>query len=163
MKRLSFVIATAIALSACNSPQPAPQSTAEASVDCPPAPAPEVPKPMYDPLPDGVVLDLPFHVRSDRFYTTRGGDQRRVSTLELLDGDAGTVAREIGSALEASGFSTIAIPEKEDGVERLAFRKGGYGRINVSYQADPGDSPVNPAAVGVLKFDWPVDASPAAP
>lgn len=112
----------------------------------------------YSPLPPGVVLQTPFHVRGDRIYVTPKGMTRRVGTLELLEGDAIAVATGLETQMADAGFRTLVVPQKEDGMARFAYDRKDYGRINVYAQADVGANPFHPDAVGIIKFDWPLDA-----
>ena len=105
---------------------------------------------------------MPYQVRSDRVYTTKAGLTRRRSTLELLESDVATVVADVSTQLVSEGFRKVAVKDSIDGLTRLAFAKKDYGRINITGSKDVGDKPSNPKAVGLLSFDWPVDAAPSA-
>ena len=114
----------------------------------------------YSPLPKGVVL-APFHVRSDRIYTTKVGAERRRATLELLEGGTAAAADDVSKQMAASGFRSLGVEDKGDGMIRLAFLKKDAGRINVTASSDVGDKPSNPHAVGLIMFDWQLAPAPA--
>lgn len=160
MKNAIFLVGIAALVAACSQPSSQPVTPSSTAVaECPPAS--NAAATSYSPLPPGFAFATPFHVRGDRIYTTPTGLARRISTLEILAGDSGTVAVEAGRAFVAMGFREVQIPSKDEGQTRLAFVKPGYGRVNIYAQADVGDKPFNPAAVGLVKFDWPLTPPPA--
>lgn len=113
----------------------------------------------YKPFPSAISLTTAYHVRRDHIYTTKAGDARRGSSLELLEGDALAVVDSLGESLVAQGFHAMNLKDKGDGVTRVAYRKTGYGRINLSATPSVGEKPSNPDAVGVVAIDWPVPQS----
>jgi len=164
MIRKFVVLVLLMFLAACSREQPVAPLEAEApaaaaaSVDTAPVPQGFV----YSPLPEGVSIATPFHVRNDRIYSTRTGAMRRRSNLELLEGDAAAAAVAVGSQLQAGGFRSIEIEDKGDGMTRLAFIKKAAGRVNLRAGSDVGAKPANPLAQGLLSIDWQVSAAPAA-
>lgn len=159
---LALSLSAAMTLAACGVEQPA------ATSDSDPMPADDSQSAAmaaaskgfhYSPWPGMVIVESPFHVRSDRIYTTKNGADRRRTTLELLEGEAANVIGSIGDTLVSEGFSAMNIPDKGDGIQRLAYRRNGYGRINLSAKSDAGDKPANPRATGVITFDWPLSGS----
>jgi hypothetical protein len=160
MKNAIFLVGIAALVASCSQPSSQPVAPNGTSVaECPPAS--NATATSYSPLPPEFAFATPFHVRADRIYTSPTGVPRRISTLEILAGNADTVAAEAGRAFVAMGFREVQTPSKGDGLTRLAFVKPKYGRINIYAQADVGDKPFNPAAVGLIKFDWPLAAPPA--
>lgn len=154
-----------LVLAACSSE--APQSVATDAPETPAAASPVLPASAatpaaYTPFPDGVRVVSPFHVRSDRIYTTKGGDERRRATLETLESDAVATANDIASQLTGAGFRALDAKDRGDGVVRLGFLKKGVGRINVLASADVGEKPSNPRALGVVAIDWPTAKRPGA-
>lgn len=148
-------------LCACSdrpSPQAEPQAThapAVAEVTAPAAaPSQSMIASGYSPLPKGLVIASPFHVRNDRIYTTKSGTTRRRAMLELLDANGSAVADSLGEQLQAQGFRPLAVDDKNDGVTRRAFVQKGRGRINLSTSADVGGRPANPEAKALLAIDW---------
>jgi hypothetical protein len=159
---LALSLSAAMTLAACGAEQPA------ATSDSDPMPADDSQSAAmaaaskgfhYSPWPGMVIVETPFHVRSDRIYTTKNGADRRRTTLELLEGEAAKVIGSIGDTLVSGGFSAMNIPDKGDGIQRLAYRRNGYGRINLSAKSDVGDKPANPRATGLITFDWPLSGS----
>jgi hypothetical protein len=151
------VVSLALALVACSPEKPAAPAEQDQSANVVPVQTPAVRGFVYTPLPDYVVIDTPFHVRSDRIYATKNGIMRRRSTLELLQGGAVPVATAISEELTAAGFRAVDVKDKGDGITRLGFLKKGTGRINVSATPEVGEKPSNPKAVGVVSIDWPVN------
>jgi hypothetical protein len=158
-----FCFTLVAAIAGCSREQPAAQP-AQVSADPAPSahcvPAQEAASGfVYSPLPPGVTLSTRFIVRGDRIYTTKAGAQRRLATLELLEGDAPVVAQALVGQMTALGFTQVAMPEKDDGLTRLGFTRKDLGRVNIYATSDVGKSPFNPAAIGLLKFDWPASGS----
>lgn len=110
----------------------------------------------YSPYPAGLHLQQPYQVRVDRIYTTKDGVERRHSTLELLEGDAGSAKDALVSQLETKGFHVMDAPQKGDGIVRTGLVRPRAGRINLSSSDRVGDKPANPHAVGLVSLDWPV-------
>ncbi len=106
-----------------------------------------------------VIVETPFHVPCNRIYTTKNGAERRRTTIELLEGEAATVIGSIGDSRVSEGFRAMNIQDKGDGIQRLAYKRNGYGRINLSAKSDVEDKPANPRATGPIMFDWPLSDS----
>lgn len=136
-------------------PDAAPQAVQAESEPCPPA--------GYSATPDGVTVDHDYLVRADRMYVARSGDERRRTTLELLDGDPRTVAEAALATLMEQGFRQLDIPDRGDGVLRLAVHEPGVGRINISATDDRGGNPAHPRSVGLVGFDMPMAPAGAEP
>jgi len=119
-------------------------------------PAAECPEPRYSPLPAAVAFDRDFLVRTDKVYVTRAGGERRRTSLEILDGDAQAIAREVVADLVAQGARELDVEDRGDGTLRLAVNQRGVGRINVSATDDRGANPAHPRSVGIVAFDWPL-------
>lgn len=164
MTRHLVVLAVALALGACSGKDAAPQVSANTTADATPTATADDQAPTgfaYSPFPHGVVLVQPFHVRSDRIYTTKPGAQRRRATLELLADGPASAADSVRKQMAASGFRALTVKDKGDGITRLAFVKKGMGRINVNTSSEVGDKPSNPHAVGLIMFDWQLAPAPA--
>jgi len=165
MLKKSIVLAFLVALGACSQETVQPASTSTRDTTVAPAASKEQPEIDlgydYRPLPDGVGIEAPFVVRNDRIYVTKAGDERRRTSLEILEGDSTRLAEAAVGQLEAQGFSRMQIPERGDGVLRMAVRKKGVGRINVTANPDVGNNPSHPRSVGVISFDWPSAAAQA--
>jgi len=162
MKASVFLIGTVAVLTACNAPSTASKNASSQANDCKQE-AIAASTNAYTPLPEVVTFTPAFHVRKDRIYTTPKGVRRRNVNLEILQGDAVQASTVAGESLLKSGFKAVPVPTKGDGITRLAFDKPGYGRININARTDVGDKPSNPDAVGVVVFDWPLQAPVAKP
>jgi hypothetical protein len=106
-----------------------------------------------DPLPDGVVLDLPVQLRRDRWVPTEGGTVRRL-TLHYDLHDEGEAEDRVRLALRTAGFTTAAPAEGADPAVELWFDRPDYGRVGVT--VTPFD--VDPSSV-VRGFIW-IDLPP---
>lgn len=157
MSRKFMLLALLLAVGCAKEAPPAapgPQAAATAATDAVETAA--CPEPRYSPLPPGAVFDQDFLVRRDRVNQTRSGALRRRTSLELLGGDAASLAAAIADRYAAEGFRRLDVADRGDGIVRFAVAKGGVGRINIAAAAGRPDKPVHPASVGVVSFDWPV-------
>src|SRR5678815_3484980 len=87
-KNLVYIGILAV-LAACSGERPAPADAGPepgvaAAITTASGPGEQKCVDAYSPLPKAVVL-TPYHVRSDRIYTTKTGAERRRATLELLE------------------------------------------------------------------------------
>lgn len=120
-----------------------------AAVDCP--------APAYSATPPDVSeVESQYFVRTDRVYVTKAGDERRRTTIELMEGDPGAVAQAIVDGYVARGFRQLEVADEGDGTSRFAVTKAGVGRTNISATTDRGNNPSHPRSVGLVHFDWPV-------
>lgn len=105
-----------------------------------------------DPLPEGVVLDLPVQLRTDRWLATPSGTVRRLTLhYDLRDEDEAETA--VVQALRDAGFAPVAAAEDADPDIERWFDRPDYGRVGV--RVVPFD--VDPASVvrGRLDLDLP--------
>lgn len=161
MIRICRVVTLSAVLMIASCSSEAPQSASVSVPPCAPAPgesggAAQASGFAYSPLPAGIVLMSPYQVRVDRVYVTSKGEERRTTSLELLEGNVDSLAQDILRQLADTGYTAMNIPEKNDGVTRRAVRKKSVGRINVSNTEKLGAKPSNPRSVGVISFDWPL-------
>jgi hypothetical protein len=149
--RLLMLLAVGLAAACSQKPQDAaPQASApsQSSEACTQSAA-------YSPLPGGIEVTFPFHLRSDRFFTNKKDKLRRRVTLELLEGDAGTAFDSASQSLVAAGYKAKGEPKGEPTTRRLqAFTKKGQPSILLASNFGVGDKPANPAAVGLVSFEW---------
>ncbi len=128
------------------------------------APAIETGDAFRHPLPEGVILQPPFHARLDKPAPKPDGSAvgRRIE-FEYLQGDASAAMAAFATSMDAAGFKSRG-PETKDGVVRQVFVKDGYGYVSARAQADAAAKYKHPEAKGYLVAAWPkTDASTAAP
>jgi hypothetical protein len=92
-----------------------------------------------DPLPDGVVLDLPVQLRRDRWLATKRGTVRRL-TLHYDLHDEEDAEHQVRLALRAARFSPVAPAEGADPAIEQWFDRPDYGRVGVTvapFDVDP--------------------------
>lgn len=163
MKKLILPIAClALALAACgekpapagSTPAETPKTDAAATAAAKPAPA-QTGKSLAGPLPQGVTLGFPVHVRYDRIEAKKGRNQRLI-LVETLEEGSGKALR---ASMKAAGFRlstpVAEIKPEEDGSRRLLFVKKGW-KGNVTAIITPkGDRKLqNKNATGTIYFIW---------
>lgn len=107
----------------------------------------------YAYLPGGVVFRFKHHLRNDRFVQGKAGDVRRRVALELLDGSAGTISRQIEQSMTAAGYN-LAGTEASHGKTVMRFRKKGRPLTQISILPSAGANPVSPDAIGLIIVDF---------
>lgn len=108
----------------------------------------------YDPMPPGVVVGVPFHLRSDRITSDSKGNYRRRVTFEYLSGDAASVFDSIVGSVTGAGYSAKERKEK-DGRLSIGFNKKGIGALLLSVNPNAVPKPAHPDAKGMFVLDFP--------
>lgn len=108
----------------------------------------------YDPMPEGMTVNIPYHLRGDRIYADAKGNYRRRVTLEYLDGDAGSVFDAAFMSLTSAGYVAKKKWEK-DGRFGSGFNKKGVGALLLSVNPKAVPKPAHPDAKGMLVLDYP--------
>lgn len=112
----------------------------------------------YSPLPEGVVINFPFHFRIDRIAPNKNGQLNRRVVLEIVDGDlAGSFDSAKQSLLEAGYQPSGKLKGSAAKKQSQKFKKKGAPTITLSSNVRVGKKPSNPSAVGVVYFDWLID------
>lgn len=119
------------------------------------APKVTVAKPLNKPLPQHVILTFPYHVRADRPMETKAGKKVRRVVMEFLDGKAGEAITSLKASMKAAGFTASPVVSKTKGVRFVAFRKEGYGRVQVWVSAHRELETLHEQAKGTIRLDWP--------
>ncbi len=109
----------------------------------------------YSPLPGNLQVQFPFHLRSDRIFTTKRGNVRRRVTLETLNGTAPEAFDSASQSLIGAGYKVKgkAKGEAEKKYAQTFVRKGQPSIALVS-NVDVGSKPANPDATGLVYFEW---------
>lgn len=173
MKQLTLLAIALFVLAGCKQDRAPDAAVAQASpstpeVASPAAPCEEGQGAGYAWLPAGLALDIAYHLRADRIYTSKNDVQRRRVVLEFLDGDVDSVLAATEKSMIAAGFTARPRRDQPNGNIIVPYVKRGYGSITVVASATPGDNPSNPGAKGMVAFDFPageaaaVVAAPAA-
>ncbi len=105
-----------------------------------------------DPLPDGVVLDLPVQLRADRLLDTRGGPVRRLDLHYDLRDEA-EVEFEVTAAFRGAGFRPASPATGADPAIEQWFERADYGRVGVA--VTPFDVDDSSVVRGALTIDLP--------
>lgn len=158
MKRLTLTAAVVLILAGCNQPATtaeATQAPAAPQASAAPAAACEPQATGYQWLPEGLVLDIPYHLRADRIYINKNNVQRRRVVLEFLDGDAESTLASVDKSMTTAGFTARPRKDQPNGNIVVPYMKKGFGGITVIASATAGDKPSNPAAKGTITFDLP--------
>ncbi len=103
-----------------------------------------------DPLPDGVVLDLPVQLRTDRWAPA--GTVRRL-TLHYDLRDEADAEADVTAALWRAGFRPVAPAEGADPVVEQWYDRPDYGRVGVTIT--PFDVDASSVVRGRLDLDLP--------
>jgi len=149
-----------LAVAGCSGDRPASDTATPAdagTADANAAAAIDCPAPVYSATPPGVSeVQSQYFVRTDRAYVTKAGDERRRTTIELMEGDPVAVAQAIADGYVARGFRQLEVADEGDGTTRFAVTRAGVGRTNISATSDRGNNPSHPRSVGLVSFDWPL-------
>ncbi|KIQ97625.1 hypothetical protein TI01_0900 [Lysobacter sp. A03] len=100
-------------------------------------------------------MQFPFHLRSDRIFTTKKGNVRRRVTLETLNDNAPEAFVSASQSLVAAGYKVKGKAKGE--VEKKyaqTFVRKGQPSITLVSNMDVGSKPANPAATGLVYFEW---------
>lgn len=162
MKLAIPVISCLFAMAACSNPAPtAAVEDLSPSAEVATEPCPE--QAGYIAFPEGVALDIPYHLRADRIYIHKNGKERRRVSVEFLDGDAGTALASFEQSMIRAGFTAKPRKDMPNGNVTMAFGKKGFGTVRLVAVSTPGPKPSNPGAKGVISMDYPADNVTAAP
>jgi pyruvate/2-oxoglutarate dehydrogenase complex dihydrolipoamide acyltransferase (E2) component len=154
-----LVATSAISLTACKRDASAPVSdTAKpaASRAAEPASTDLAGRKLATPLPKGITLDFPYHLRQDIVETSKDGRKRRKVTVEYLQGTPQDIRTSVGAALKGAGLELQEESTTRDGGARLKYRLKGFGTVVVSIPSTKRDKYRNPAAQGHMSLDFPV-------
>lgn len=108
----------------------------------------------YDPLPPGLVVNVPYHLRGDRIAADKKGNYRRRVTFEYLSGDAATVFDSLVASMASAGYKAKEKKEK-DGHFGVGFNKKGVGAVLLSVNPKAVPKPAHPDAKGMFVLDFP--------
>lgn len=162
MKKEALCLAALLALGGCQQaeePQPETAATAqEASTgDVPPLPLGAARgRPLATPLPAGISLDFPYHVRQDITVPGNGGVARRKIGFEYLEGDGNSVHRQLDATFRHRGFRLLEERVSDSGNRRIKYHLNGFGTVIVNIPTEKRDSYRNPAANGHFSLDFPI-------
>lgn len=161
MSRNLLLAAAVILVAGCNQPSlPPNQSNSTAATPAPATTGAETLPPCnglagYQVLPADITLSFPYHLRADRIYVNKNGQERRRVVLEYLDGDADAILAAVDKSMIVAGFVPRPRKEQPNGNIVIAYAQKAYGSIIVVANASAGDKPSNPAARGTVAFDYP--------
>lgn len=166
MKRTLLIAVGLLAIAGCNNPRPAvlPVAGTTAATEAAPETAAACPEETgYKLFPEAMKLAIPYHLRGDRIYVHKNGQQRRRVTVEFLEGDVGTALAAFEQSMVTAGFKAGPRNDGADGKITMPFSKKGFGTAHVSAMPTVGPKPSNPDAKGVISIDYPMGAAPPRP
>lgn len=105
------------------------------------------------PLPAGVVLNFPYHVRSHYFHLNVLKMVRRRVVIQYMRDDAAQVEQGLGTSMLAAGFSLHDRKQGGNGRVHIRYHKKGYGMAHIFLV--PNDGGTDAIVKGVLTFDLP--------
>jgi hypothetical protein len=168
MKKYVLPVAVlALVLAACGE-KPAP-ATGDATADKPKAEAPATAaakpkppvagKPLAQPMPQGVVLNFPYHFRSDRIEQAKNGKNQRLILVESMAGTINQTSKALRESLKAAGFRPVTaakdVPTDADGSQRFVFVKKGWDGSVTAVLAPKGERTLrNKASTATITFIW---------
>lgn len=117
--------------------------------------------PGYSPLPEGLALATPLHLRVDRIETNPQGNMRRVVALEFLSGTEDEALALVEAGMTAIGFTGGEWRSDAKGHPLLSFTKPDFGTVHVVATPVPEQGANNPSAQGVLIINAPFEGDPA--
>lgn len=159
--RYPAIFLVAMAISACGqSPAPPPAESQEPAAQI--EPASSAPASGYSPLPAGVALTSPFHIRNDRIYQNDRGETRRRVAIELLDVEIAQAPNLLTDAMEDAGYTSTGRREGKNGRFSLRFKKAGEPNIAVDFLPDLEREPNNPDAKSLIVIAWELRPAPQA-
>jgi len=148
---MKYVLATVLAALVIAGCSKEPKAAAEAQMQAEPC----IGSASYSPFPNGLVLDMPTHFRSDRIVTKRNGEIRRAVTLEYLTGSEADARQSVDVAMAAAGYAPKASQgEHKLGVIRQAYASEGKKSFWVVISPTAGKHPSNPEAKGTIAISW---------
>jgi hypothetical protein len=105
------------------------------------------------PLPEGVVLDFPYHLRSDYFQLNVLKMIRRRVVMQYMQIDMAQAEQSLRKSMLAAGFTVYDSRPGKDNQIHDRYHKKGYGMAHVflKQNADTTDAIVK----GTLTFDLP--------
>lgn len=115
-------------------------------------------------LPEGVVLDFPYHARSVKtVQSKKTGRKSKQFLFEYLGTDAKSAADMVSADMTRAGFTAAGKRKKKNGYN-LAFTKDGYGKAKVYVRKKARKKLRHAEAKGMIKISFPVpEATDAAP
>ncbi|MGY1425753.1 hypothetical protein [Lysobacter sp. A289] len=110
---------------------------------------------LTEPLPEGVELAFPYHLRSDRIVEREERSDRRRIGLEYLAGDKESIFAGIEQSLVAAGFEQRERKDSENGNIRAKFDKSKVGIVIVTVTPSNDSKADHSDARGRILLDWP--------
>lgn len=108
----------------------------------------------YEPLPAGVGLPFPVHMRDDRITAKPDGSLRRVVVFEYLEGDQRSTMDALAASLVQAGYKAGRERVRSDGRLETRFRNGTH-QLVVSVTSAAGAKPSHPSAKGTFGIGMP--------
>ena len=110
-------------------------------------------------LPQGVVLDFPYHARSVKtVQSKKTGNESQQFLLEYLGTDTKSAASAVGADMTRAGFTMASKKKKKNGYN-LSFTKDGYGKAKVYVRKKSQKKLRHADAKGMIKLSFPVPAT----
>jgi len=122
-------------------------------------------EPFAEALPEGVVLDFPYHARSVKDAESRKtGAKSRQFLLEYLGMNAKAASDAVSADMARAGFTRSSGKKKKNGYN-LAFTKDGYGKVKVLVRKKSSKKLRHADAKGMIKISFPTGSreEPTAP
>ena len=112
-------------------------------------------------LPEGVVLDFPYHARSVKtVQSKKTGKKSQQFLLEYLGTNTKSAADAVGADMARAGFTMAGKKKKKNGYN-LSFTKDGYGEAKVYVRKTSQKKLRHAEANGLIKISFPEPAAMA--
>lgn len=154
---LIAVLTLSAVLAACNGDKQAetPAQTTPAAQPEAVAKAPIAPgKQLETPLPDGIVVSVPYNAVYDKNLPAKDGSPRRRVIVEFLDGDVNTVGAGLDEQFTRAGYRK-GKPRDEKGGTRVNYaRKADGSKVSVLIRPRVDQRFRDDRALGTVSFSW---------
>lgn len=165
MKTVAISFVLTLGLVACSAGNDSPTEPAVATTPAGAQPAPAaVPrgKPLTEALPQGFMLDFPYHFTRRQVVDAGKRGQRLRYTVEFLDGDVDAIAASMAVSAKAAGFESSQTKRLKDGGIHFMATKPGYGELSAALRPIGKRKLKNSAARGTVVMGWPAPATTSA-
>lgn len=154
---VAFPLLLAVALASCSRDEQAPAAPTEpAGADQSAADADANARSLSDPLPNGMKLSFPYHLRRDGIEEVDPGVFQRRVRIEYIGLDQQEAIEAITADHVAAGYKTGKVTELDNGRVRMNFRHENEDRTTVTVLE--GVSVTHASATGMIYIHIPVEA-----
>jgi len=152
---IAAVIALSAVLAACGGDKQAETPAQPATVEQPEAKAPVAPgKQLETPLPDGIVVSVPYNTVYDKNLPAKDGSSRRRVIVEFLAGDVNSIGADLDKQFSGAGYRK-GKPRDEKGGTRVNYaRKADGSKVSVLIRPRVDQRFRDERALGTVSFSW---------